>query len=267
MKVFLSHSSVDKPFVREFDNTLRAFGIETFLDEKDIALGQDIVQRIYNEIERADYLAYFISNNSINSEWVNEELSVAKMQEKKQKGIFILPILIDKLTKIPTSISSKRFADFSNRTIDVKADNFKLVLKAFQVGEIEDINRNIKIIEDQKKQKVISEFLIIASEFQYLLSDTSFVLRFITETDDETISYRRYLESKTEIIYRDFNSKTEILMVNLSKIQKVSFVKQLSDDVIKRIKKFLFFHYEYVNLDSSFKPENNWIIEFAESAR
>jgi len=36
MKVFLSHSSIDKPFVKEFDNAKKAFGVSTFLDETTI---------------------------------------------------------------------------------------------------------------------------------------------------------------------------------------------------------------------------------------
>ena len=35
-KLFLSHSSEDKAFVRLLDQQLRAYGAQTFLDERDI---------------------------------------------------------------------------------------------------------------------------------------------------------------------------------------------------------------------------------------
>ena len=86
-RVFLSHSSKDKDFVRDFDTALQAFGIETFLDERDIGIGEDIPQRLYQELSHASHIIYFISRNSIDSKWVQEELSIGKVREKEKKGV------------------------------------------------------------------------------------------------------------------------------------------------------------------------------------
>ena len=132
-KVFLSHSSADKPFVRELDRALRNFGVKTFLDERDIKIGEDIPQRIYQEIDESSYVCYIISSNSINSEWVKEELSTAKMIEKERGGVFILPILIDDV-ELPTSVKSKRYADFRNvKHIDPSSLSFRLSLEALGI--------------------------------------------------------------------------------------------------------------------------------------
>ncbi|MHB1428479.1 MAG: toll/interleukin-1 receptor domain-containing protein [Rhodocyclaceae bacterium] len=70
LKVFLSHSSNDKPFVRDLDRALQAYGIESFLDERDIGIGEDIPHRLFNEIYAATHVCYVISRSSITSEWV-----------------------------------------------------------------------------------------------------------------------------------------------------------------------------------------------------
>lgn len=125
-KVFLSHNWQDKAFVREFDSALRAFGVDTFLDERDIALGEEIPQRVFEEIAKASHVMYFISSHSVSSKWVQKELSVAEMQEKQSRGPAILPILIESLPELPPAVSSRRYADFTDRHISVSADNFQL---------------------------------------------------------------------------------------------------------------------------------------------
>lgn len=133
-KVFLSHSSRDKPFVRELDRALQAYGIETFLDERDIRIGEDIPNRVYEEIQAATYVCYVISSSSINSAWVKDELSKASMLEKERRDVLVLPILIES-TEIPVSIINKRYADFTlecDKPIHQRAA-FRLLLEAIGV--------------------------------------------------------------------------------------------------------------------------------------
>lgn len=111
-RVFLSHSSKDKKFVRELNDTLVTHGVDTFLDERDISLGEDIPKKVYESLEACSHFCYVISKNSISSEWVKDELSTAKMLEKEAGKILILPIKIDSVA-IPITVKSKRCADFS----------------------------------------------------------------------------------------------------------------------------------------------------------
>jgi hypothetical protein len=134
-RVFLSHSSKDKPFVRELDRALSAYGVTTFPDERDIRVGEDIPERLYAEIKASSHVCYIISANSVNSNWVRDELSKAAMIEKSRQGVFILPVLIDK-TEIPISVLNRRYADFtqeSNKPIHERS-GFKLLLEALGVS-------------------------------------------------------------------------------------------------------------------------------------
>lgn len=110
-KAFLTHSGIDKSFVRFLDASLVYAGVETFFDERDIRIGDSIPSKIYTGIESSNYLIYVISSNSVKSLWVEEELSIAKIREKSGAGIRVLPILIDDV-ELPTSVSHVKYADF-----------------------------------------------------------------------------------------------------------------------------------------------------------
>src|SRR5947208_1191173 len=95
MYVFISHPSLDKAFVNRLADSLAFYGIPVFLDERSIKVGDSIPGKIYAALERCSHVIYVLSVNSINSKWVNEELSVAKMKQLNSKDCNILPIAID----------------------------------------------------------------------------------------------------------------------------------------------------------------------------
>ena len=114
--IFLSHSGLDKPFVRELDQTLRALGAKTFLDERDIKVGEDIPARIYDGLGESTHVCYIISENSIQSEWVADELSTSKMLEKQKHGFKILPVLLDEV-ELPIAVLRVKYADFRDYVV------------------------------------------------------------------------------------------------------------------------------------------------------
>lgn len=267
MLVFLSHSSIDKPFVNEFNAVLTAFNVKTFYDDKDIGIGDDIPQKIYEGIERSDFIMYFISKHSIKSRWVQEELSIAKMYEKEKKGIKILPILIDNIESIPTSIKSKRYANFCDRKIDIQSNDFRLVLQTMGINSTEDIKNDLKKLETIKFQTTIEKIVLVSSELQVILSDISFMLRFITEAKLERVYYRRFLETRNEIQSRHLFTKINPLLTHIEKIKEIKFSEMLAKEVISRYKKFLRFYYDIMNYNEAEKPNSKWLINSAESAR
>src|ERR1035438_7911501 len=71
--VFLSHSSQDKPFVRELAAFLETQGdVTVWLDERQIAPGQNIVARLTDGLE-SDFILLILSPDSVASAWVSEE--------------------------------------------------------------------------------------------------------------------------------------------------------------------------------------------------
>lgn len=110
---FLSHSSADKPFIRQLAADLSANGIGVWLDEQRIHVGDSIPEKVAQGLADSDYFLIAVSNHSIESEWVRKELNGALVNEVERRKVHILPLKLDS-SKIPAAIADKKYADFSN---------------------------------------------------------------------------------------------------------------------------------------------------------
>lgn len=120
MKVFLSHSWHDNPFVRLFREDLEAAGIEAWVDEVQLKLADPLPIEIANAIGGSDYVLVFLSQHSIESRWVQKEISIATALEVSGKQVNLLPVRLDS-SPVPTLIVDKLYADFRNpRQYDVE---------------------------------------------------------------------------------------------------------------------------------------------------
>jgi hypothetical protein len=116
MKVFLCHSSFDKPLVRE---VARAFprGISTWLDEREIHTGQDISAAITAGVRASGFLVVFLSDTSLASKWVQRELRIAIEKEEQTKDLLILPVLVQPITaKLPKFLATRNYATLPGRS-------------------------------------------------------------------------------------------------------------------------------------------------------
>lgn len=111
-KIFLSHSSKDKKFVKILANRLKSDGFSVWYDDWEIHVGDSIVQRINDGISSSNFLLVVLSNNSVNSKWVKEELNAATIKNINKKGAVILPVLLEEC-EIPPLLSDKKYANFS----------------------------------------------------------------------------------------------------------------------------------------------------------
>lgn len=94
-KIFLSHSSYDKEYVRPI---FEYFGADRcFFDEMTFEVGMKTLDEIFTSIDKTDIFVFFISDHALNSEWVKQE--IYKAQEylyNNSKRLFqIFPIIID----------------------------------------------------------------------------------------------------------------------------------------------------------------------------
>ncbi|HCC78560.1 MAG: hypothetical protein A2X25_09595 [Chloroflexi bacterium GWB2_49_20] len=237
-KVFLSHSAIDKPFVRRFDQALRGFGIDTFLDERDITIGQDIPQALFIEIEKASHFLYFISKASIQSQWVQEELSLAKMREKSKRGMRVLPILIEDV-KPPSSLISKRYADFRNKKINVRSTQFQLVLKAIGYESPSQIVDDAKATDEDDLNYSISLALLTTADLQVVLSDIVFLLLLSAESKSTESLSLLHSNVKLEISYRQIPQRFQGLFENLDALNSLSVIEPFRKDIRKKAIPFL----------------------------
>lgn len=110
LSIFLSHNKADKPFVRSLAKRLIESGVNVWLDEVELRIGDSIIDKIGRAIEDVDFVAAVISSNSVESAWVQRELSLALSKELRKKTVVVLPILIDDC-EVPASLKDKLYAD------------------------------------------------------------------------------------------------------------------------------------------------------------
>lgn len=110
---FLSHSSKDKPFVRQLAADLTAAGVTVWLDEQRIKVGESIPEKISQGLAESDYFLLAVSKESVNSEWVKKELNNALINEVQRRSVHVLPLRLDE-SPMPPAIADKKYADFSH---------------------------------------------------------------------------------------------------------------------------------------------------------
>jgi hypothetical protein len=119
--IFLSHSSKDKQMVRTLANELTKWGINVWLDEWEIKVGEPIVQKIQKGLKDCEYIGVWLTKNSVESQWVEREWQSIYQEEVSQNRVKVIPLLAGECT-IPLLLKEKKYADFRQ--------NYKLGLKA-----------------------------------------------------------------------------------------------------------------------------------------
>jgi len=109
---FISHSSRDKKFVRQLAADLVANGVNVWLDEQRIRVGDSIPGKVAQGVAESDFFLLVISENSIASAWVQKELNSALVKEIERRRVTVMPLRLDD-SKVPESIADKKYADFS----------------------------------------------------------------------------------------------------------------------------------------------------------
>lgn len=104
MKVFISHSSIGKPFVERLATDLRTReGIDAWLDKWEILPGDRIPEKLEEGLANAGIFLLILSPDSVNSQWVSYERDawltaqvdeeVRARQESRTPSRRLIPVL------------------------------------------------------------------------------------------------------------------------------------------------------------------------------
>lgn len=130
--VFISYSHQDTAFVSLFAGLLLHFDIQFWKDSKDIPVGGPILKSIYDGIKNTSHFCCIISSASVESRWVEEELSQAKHRSIDDPGLSLVPILIDPV-EIPVYLKTHKVAHLENRDLSLDNPETIMILRAFGV--------------------------------------------------------------------------------------------------------------------------------------
>jgi hypothetical protein len=98
LRVFLCHSSNDKPAVRELYKRLTVNGVDVWFDEESLLAGQEWQVEIPKAVRRSDIVIVCLSNQSVTKTGYNQKeikfaLDIA--EEQPEGTIFVIPLKLD----------------------------------------------------------------------------------------------------------------------------------------------------------------------------
>ncbi len=122
-KVFLGHAFDDSPIVECVKDRLQQEGVPIWHDVNQLDMGDPILDVLTKGIDDSVFIAVFLSNASIKSKWVQNDLRIASKQAQKTTHK-LLPILLDGVTKsqVPHYLKSLIWADLSEGS-DMQIDD------------------------------------------------------------------------------------------------------------------------------------------------
>jgi hypothetical protein len=121
-RVFISHSSIDKGFVRGLAVDLSARGHQPWLDEWEILAGDSIIEKVSVGIEDADFLIVVLSIAAVESSWVEREWQAKYWDEVNKRSTIVIPVLKDKCN-VPVLLRSKKYVDMREENYTVGLDD------------------------------------------------------------------------------------------------------------------------------------------------
>lgn len=92
---FISYSSKDGDFAQRLHADLQQKGVRCWYAPEDLKIGDKFRMRIDESIRIHDKLMVILSENSIRSPWVEDEVEAALEKERKQNKLVLFPVRLD----------------------------------------------------------------------------------------------------------------------------------------------------------------------------
>jgi hypothetical protein len=131
--VFISYSHRDSEFVNRLAALLISYDLNVWKDSKDLPIGGNIPKNIYHGIKSSSHFCCIISEASVESQWVEEELSFAKMRQLDNRELMIVPILISDV-EVPDYVKVYRYANLQDRNLSPTNPEVGRMMRAFGVA-------------------------------------------------------------------------------------------------------------------------------------
>jgi hypothetical protein len=114
--VFVSHSSHDKPFVRRLVNDIRSEGIDVWLDEERLNVGDPLVDSLAEGLRTSDYVLLVVSSAFLDSGWAAVEANAALRASIESRKRSVVPVLLEDVWhRVSPLLRDLIYVDFRER--------------------------------------------------------------------------------------------------------------------------------------------------------
>jgi hypothetical protein len=211
MKVFISHSSTDKKFVRTLKDDLNENGIGTWVDEDELDLGDLLVDKLELALEQSSHFLIILSQVSVNSEWVKFELKKALKQKDSELLQKIIPVKYNEC-ETPKELENFIYEDLSKNIRQIKDNKVAFTSE----GYTNFLNKLCRAIRNSEKQLSKSDKATLKKEVEENSLNESFTQKNFIKSIYKLIGYK---DSETRLTYAGtiIKSKNE----NLKDVQQI----------------------------------------------
>lgn len=145
MRIFLSYSQPDESFAKKLKKDLSMQGMDIWSADDVLQPGDLITSKIIGKINEADAFIMILSRKSTGSRWLSDELIMAISAQLKGVLRAIIPVVIEKGTKIPSLLIDREYIDFSDPAGYPKAfQSLISSLKYFSEKTHEQVKKDVK---------------------------------------------------------------------------------------------------------------------------
>lgn len=242
-QIFISHSSVDKPFVRRLSRRLQQEGYQVWLDEHELIPGDRLATKVSEALDSSNVVLVVVSAAAVKSKWLAFELN--KATERMIQGrCRVIPVVIEKVS-LPPEVMGLLYADF---TTSFKF-GFKSVLTALQHEATRKVSSSgFRAQAEVAASRVFGgkSYIDVFSEYKELDYE-GFILPYITEEGIKlVVVYKEVSEYLGERVplsdrwWREYkNSMEQINDENLFLVltqRPISFAMDRTSTESKRVK-------------------------------
>jgi TIR domain len=108
--IFISHSSKDKNVASQLSIDLNFCGIDVWLDQWELQIGQSLPDEIAKAMDDSRYIAILITENYNKSVWTKTEYKKALSREQHENRVVMLPLLFGD-AETPDFLEDKIYID------------------------------------------------------------------------------------------------------------------------------------------------------------
>lgn len=144
---FVSYAHEDLEFVQVLVERLQAHGLAVTYDQIVLEIGDSLVRRISEEIAEGDFLIAVVSPDSVESEWCQTELALAKTQGINERRVKVLPVRY-RQAEMPPMLIGTFWGDADEENIETVALRLARAMQAHLDGRAEDADMEAQQAKD-----------------------------------------------------------------------------------------------------------------------